>query len=159
MLFTKYSFKFSDIWTLDDNIQLWLEWNSQKFALLIICKEKNMVKNIARKIQERSVVKQSDRRCVGPRDSPLISSLSGLLRQSQSISEAFSLLLVRDLFSAGILLTLQIYFVPSPIKEGDRILNYHKKTKQEVKRNKLLQLRRNWQNRCQSIRNFTRAWV
>ena len=96
-----------------------------------------MLRNIAWKIQQRSVVKQSDRLCVGPKDSPLISSLSALLRQSQSISEAFSLLLVRDLFSARILLTSQIYFVPSPIKEGDRILNYHKKVKLEETRNKL----------------------
>ena len=48
------------------------------------------------------------------------SSLSDLLRQSQSISEAFSLLLVRDLFSARIPLTSQICFVPSCIKEVDK---------------------------------------
>ena len=70
-----------------------------------------------------SRVKQTDRRCVGPKDSPLISSLSALLRQSQSISEAFSLLLGRHLFSPRILLTSQICFVLSP----DGILNYQKK--------------------------------
>ena len=67
-------------------------------------------KNIAWKIRH-SRVKQTDRLCVGPKDSPLISSLSALLGQSQSISEAFSLLLVRDLFSGRILLTLQICFL------------------------------------------------
>ena len=70
-----------------------------------------------------SRVKQTDRRCVGPKDSPLISSLSALLRQSQSISEAFSLLLGRHLFSPRILLTSQICFVLS----SDGILNYQKK--------------------------------